>query len=482
MQEQDLIKKDIAKFLDKHYHKELLRFVTVGSVDDGKSTLIGRLLYDTGAVYDDQVASVKKAHGTTGEGEIDYAFLLDGLKAEREQGITIDVAYRYFATEKRKFILADTPGHIQYTRNMATGASTADVALILIDARLGGQIQSRRHATIASLLGIKYLFVCINKMDLVNYDQKIFEKIKKDFGKFVSSLHFRDILYFPVSALKGDNIVHASPKTPWFKGGPILKALETIKIDRDQSKHAFAFPIQYVLRPNLDFRGYAGTIISGSVKKGDEVLILPSGKKNKVKSIVTYDGELKEANAPLAVTITLKDEVDISRGDVLVHAKHDLKPAHQLKATLVWMHEKPLEVGCPYWIKHTSRMVTGQVDKIEEIVDVNTFCGVKAEGMNLNDIGRVVISVNRPLMVDGYRHNRLAGAFILIDRVSNATVGAGMIDSFSEGVLGDAQTEEIVLNLDKALVERLRQEANWKQMSLEEMLNEMIARTGKGNS
>ncbi|EKD42396.1 MAG: hypothetical protein ACD_73C00178G0001, partial [uncultured bacterium] len=417
MSEQDLIKQDIDGYLKRHYAKELLRFVTVGSVDDGKSTLIGRLLFDSGSVFDDQLAAIKKHQGSVGAGEVDYSLLLDGLLAEREQGITIDVAYRYFSTDKRKFIIADTPGHVQYTRNMATGASTADLGIILIDARLGVLPQSKRHAYIASLLGIPHLVVCINKMDLVDYSQDVFEKIKKDFTPFLKTLNFSDAAFIPVSALKGDNIVTQSGHTPWNKLGSLLHYLETVPIKKNISSNDFCLPVQYVIRPNLNFRGFAGTIAGGGVKKGDEVLVLPSGFKSKVKSIVTFDGEIEKAETPMAVTITLEDEVDVSRGAMLVHDKNSIHVTREISAKVVWMSDTPLEKGRQYWIKHTSNLVTGIIENVDHIIDVETLKPEPAQTLQLNDIAQVRISLNRPLMVDLYKHNRFAGAFIVIDRI-----------------------------------------------------------------
>lgn len=419
---------NIDEYLDKHAKKELLRFVTIGSVDDGKSTLIGRLLHDTDAVYDDQLAQAKKSTKMGVDAEIDFSLITDGLKAEREQGITIDVAYRYFTTEKRKFIIADTPGHEQYTRNMATGASTAHVAIILIDARLGILPQSRRHAYIASLLGIPHLAVCINKMDLVDYDKDRFTDILKNFDAFTKGLGFSSVTYFPISALKGDNIVSVSERMNWSNGQTLLSFLETVPLRYELNARSFCLPVQIVSRPHLNFRGFAGTVISGSVKKGDEVMALPSGKKSRVASIVTYDGELDEAHASQAVTVTLRDEIDLSRGDALVHPEHDFSVARSFEAMMVWMDESPMKVGHPYWIKHMTSTGIATVKEVQNYVDVNTLEAKKTEALKLNDIGRVSISVNRPLVMDAYRDNRTAGAFILIDRLTNATVACGMIE------------------------------------------------------
>lgn len=443
MQESQLISKNISKYLHLHQEKELLRFTTAGSVDDGKSTLIGRLLFDTNAVYEDQLASAKAA--TKAHGEIDLSLLTDGLKAEREQGITIDVAYRYFTTAKRKFIIADTPGHVQYTRNMATGASTADVAIILIDARLGVQPQSKRHAFIASLLGIPKILVAINKMDLKDYSEKVFNSIKADFQKVVSGMGFKDVAFFPVSALKGDNVAVKSKNTPWFKGGTILNFLETTPLILPLDKKDFLLPVQYVLRPDLNFRGYAGQIASGTVKAGDEITVLPSGKSTRVKTISTYDGNLKTATFPQSITLTLTDEVDISRGDALVHKESPTQAATHFEAMLVWMNEAPLKMNHSYWIKHTSNLVTGTVDEIENVIDIENIKAISGSGLNLNDIGRVRITTSRPLVADLYKNNRYAGAFILIDRLSNATVAAGMICGIQKDSKNSSKKTELLV-------------------------------------
>lgn len=430
MQGVDLSKEDIETYLDRHQKKELLRFLTCGSVDDGKSTLIGRLLHDTKMIYEDQLAAVKRDSekvGTTGAGEIDLALLTDGLKAEREQGITIDVAYRYFSTDRRKFIIADTPGHEQYTRNMATGASTCQVAIILIDARHGVQTQTRRHSFIVSLLGIRHVIVAINKMDLVGYSQETFERIKDDYTGFVAKLDLRDITFIPMSALKGDNVVSRSEAMPWYLGPPLLDHLETVHIASDRNLTDFRFPVQYVLRPNLDFRGYAGTLASGIVRKGDEVMALPSGVRSRVKSIVTFDGELDEAFAPQAVTITLTDEVDVSRGDMLVHPDSLPQVSSQIVATVVWMSEQPLVPGRTYTLKQTTRQVAAEVAAFRHGIDVNTLEHRVISRLGLNEVGVVQLSLTKPLACDPYRTNAATGAFILIDRLSNNTVGAGMI-------------------------------------------------------
>jgi bifunctional enzyme CysN/CysC len=430
MQAVDLSKEDIHAYLARHQKKELLRFLTCGSVDDGKSTLIGRLLHDTKMIYEDQLAAVQRDSakvGTTGAGEIDLALLTDGLKAEREQGITIDVAYRYFSTDRRKFIIADTPGHEQYTRNMATGASTAQLAIILIDARHGVMTQTRRHSFIVSLLGLRHVVVAINKMDLVGYSQRVFEQIKEDYTGFVAKLDLRDITFIPMSALKGDNVVSRSDAMPWYSGPPLLDHLETVHIASDRNLTDLRFPVQYVLRPNLDFRGFSGTVASGIVRKGDEVVVLPSGKRSRVKSIVTYDGELLEAFAPQAVTLTLTDEVDVSRGDMLVRPDRQPQVSSQIEAMVVWMAEQPLVAGRTYTLKHTTRQVSAEVAAFRHGVDVNTLEHRAIARLGLNEVGHVQLSLTQALACDPYRSNADTGAFILIDRLTNNTVGAGMI-------------------------------------------------------
>ncbi|MGB3051038.1 MAG: sulfate adenylyltransferase subunit CysN [Polyangiales bacterium] len=422
--EKDLIRDDIDAYLAKYQKKELLRFVSVGSVDDGKSTLIGRILYDTGMVFEDQMAAVRAA--SQGD-EPDLALLTDGLKAEREQGITIDVAYRYFATDKRKFIIADTPGHIQYTRNMVTGASTADVALILIDARHGVLQQSRRHAYIASLLGIPHLAVCVNKMDLKDYSQEVYEEISADFMEFGKTLRFKDIQFFPVSALVGDNVVSDSENTPWYDGPNVLGYLETVPVFEDRNFTDFRYPVQYVIRPDLDYRGFAGEVAAGVIAKGDDVVALPSGKTSKVKAIDTYDGELDEAFAGQSVTIRLEDEIDISRGDMIIKPDSLPRVTRRFDAHLVWMHERPLDTEKAYLVKHTTQTVRAQIDKIYCEIDMDSLEEKPTNGIELNDIARVRLSCHRALYVDDYQRNRETGAFIVIDSLTNNTVAAGMI-------------------------------------------------------
>ena len=426
------LNEDINTYLERHQKKELLRFLTCGSVDDGKSTLIGRLLHDTKMIYEDQLAAVKRdslKFNTTGDATaVDLALLTDGLKAEREQGITIDVAYRYFSTDRRKFIIADTPGHEQYTRNMATGASTCQLAIILIDARHGVVTQTRRHSFIVSLLGIKHIIVAVNKMDLVDYSEDVFNRIKADYSGFVAKLSIPDIQFIPLSALKGDNVVDKSSAMPWYQGPPLLNHLETVHIASDRNLADFRFPVQYVLRPNLDFRGFSGTIASGVIHKGDQIVSLPSGNRSRVRSIVTYDGELDQAFAGQAVTLTLEDEIDISRGDMIVLAENG-KPhqSHQVEAMVVWMSEKPFVPGRSYWIKHTTRTVSGEIAELRHVVDVNTLEKKPATQLALNEVGQVVLSLNQTIAYDAYRMNEATGAFIIIDRLTNTTAGAGML-------------------------------------------------------
>ncbi|MBN1294143.1 MAG: sulfate adenylyltransferase subunit CysN [Candidatus Latescibacteria bacterium] len=419
----------IYEFLKQNEQKDLLRFSTAGSVDDGKSTLIGRLLHDSKLIYEDHLAALKSdsiKRGTAGD-SYDFALLLDGLKAEREQNITIDVAYRYFSTPKRKFIIADTPGHEHYTRNMATGASTADLAVILIDARKGVITQSKRHSFIMSLLGIRHLVVAINKMDLVNYSEDVYEKIKKDFSEFAAKLDIHDITFIPLSALKGDNVVTPGENMPWYRGRPFLDYLETVHFIGDRNLIDLRFPVQYVLRPHQDFRGYSGTVASGILRRGDEIMILPSGRKSRIKSIVTYDGEQDEAFPPMAVTVTLEDEIDVSRGDMFVHPHNIPDISHTFEAMLIWMSEEPMRPDTPYLFKHTMNTIQGEIKNLRYKVDVNTLHREETKQLSLNEIGRTVITLNRPLLYDDYNRNRATGSFIIIDRLSNITVGAGMI-------------------------------------------------------
>ncbi len=429
--ENQLLDTDVEQYLALQQKKELLRLLTCGSVDDGKSTLIGRLLHDSNVVHDDQLDALRRdsAKRSSAGGAIDYSLLVDGLLSEREQGITIDVAYRYFATEKRKFIIADTPGHEQYTRNMATGASTADVAVILVDARLGVLPQTRRHSTIASLLGIRHVVVAVNKMDLRAYERGVFDAIRREYLPLAERLGFASVQYIPVSALQGDNVVAGSEHMPWYDGPPLLAYLETVPFARSPEIEALRFPVQYVLRPDLTFRGFAGTIASGVARPGMGVVCLPSGRATKVARIVTYDGDLPEAAAPLAVTLTLADEIDVGRGDTIVGTAAESQPnvARSIEANVVWMNEAPLRVGGSYLLKHGTRMVTATVSEIHDRVDVTTLQRHPAQSLGLNDIGRVTLTAARPLVFDAYAVCRSTGAFILVDRMTNGTHGAGMI-------------------------------------------------------
>lgn len=425
----ELIASDIDAYLRLHEEKDMLRFLTAGSVDDGKSTLIGRLLYDSKMIYEDQLAAVVRdsaVHGTTNT-DFDPALLTDGLKAEREQGITIDVAYRYFSTEKRNFIIADTPGHEQYTRNMATGASNCDLAVILIDARHGVLAQTRRHSFIARLLGIRHLVVAVNKMDQVEYSETVFREIRDDYEGFAAKLESSDLQFIPISALNGDNVVERSANMPWFSGAPLLEYLENVSITTDRNLIDLRLPVQYVLRPHLNFRGYCGTLASGVIRRGDEVMALPSGRKTRVRSLVDFHGELPEAFAPMAVTLTLEDEIDLSRGDVLCHVNNTPEVGRHFEANLVWMNEAPLKLNSQYLMKAASNLVPAEVEQLRYRFDINNLHKVDAQGLELNEIGRAVITLHRPICFDSYGTNRHTGAFVLIDRLSNATVAAGMI-------------------------------------------------------
>jgi sulfate adenylyltransferase subunit 1 len=424
------ITNNIESYLKEHENKQLLRFITCGSVDDGKSTLIGRLLHDSKMIFEDQLAAIKndtKKSGTTGE-KFDLALLVDGLQSEREQGITIDVAYRYFATDKRKFIIADTPGHEQYTRNMATGASTADLAIILIDARYGVQTQTKRHSFITKLLGIKHLIIAINKMDLVDFSEERYEEIKREYIDFSKELDLKsDLHMIPLSALDGDNVVNKSEKTPWYKGDTLLHTLEDIEIFSDRDLINFRMPVQYVNRPNLDFRGFCGTIASGVINVGDAITVLPSGKSSFVKEIVTYDENLRCAFAQQAVTLTLEDEIDISRGNVIVKKAQEPTQASDLDVNIVWMDEAPLIKGREYFIKRATTQVTGSIEKFYYKTDVNTLEQKSMEQLELNEIAFAKLSLNESIAFDAYNDIKTMGSFIIIDRITNNTVGAGMI-------------------------------------------------------
>lgn len=459
----DLIESDIQEYLHQHENKELLRFLTCGSVDDGKSTLIGRLLHDSKMIYEDQLAAIQKDNervGNAGE-ELDLALLVDGLQAEREQGITIDVAYRYFSTSKRKFIIADTPGHEQYTRNMATGASTCDLAIILIDARYGVQVQTRRHSFIVSLLGLKHTIVAINKMDLVDYSEERFEEIKAEYVEFSKQLDLPDIQFVPLSALKGDNVVTPSESMKWFEGAPLMDTLEHVEIANDQNFDELRFPVQYVNRPNLDFRGYCGTLTSGVVRPGDEVTVLPSGKSSKVKSIVTFEGEIEQAFPPMAVTLTLEDEIDISRGDMLVHSASIPVSTNRFDAMIVWMSEETMQSGRQYEVKLNTTRVAGGISNVRNRVDVNTLEESPANTLELNEIGRCEITLERSVVADDYRSHHGTGSFIIVDRLTNATVAAGMIINDGAEQLVDLEanlvTESRITTSDRVI--RLGQDA-----------------------
>ena len=425
-----LAKDDVIAYLDAHEKKSMLRFITCGSVDDGKSTLIGRLLYDTKLLYEDQLAALEadsKKVGTQGD-KIDFALLVDGLAAEREQGITIDVAYRFFSTEKRKFIVADTPGHEQYTRNMATGASTADLAVILIDARQGVLKQTRRHSYIASLLGIRHIVVAINKMDIVGYSQSVFDRIEADYRAFADKLGFETIVCIPISALEGDNITEKSAKTRWHKGPALLPYLETIEVASDRADQPFRMPVQWVNRPNLDFRGFSGTIASGVVRPGDEVVVIPSGRRSSVTRIVTMDGDLAEAGPHHAVTLTLADEIDISRGDILCAGRAPAEQSDQFAAHIVWMHDEEMIPGRQYFFKTANRVVSGSITELKHKINVNTLEHMSGKTLELNEVGVCNVSTSAPIAFDPYRGNRETGSFIIIDKRTNNTVGVGMIE------------------------------------------------------
>lgn len=467
-----LIATNIEQYLKEHENKEILRFITCGSVDDGKSTLIGRLLYDSKMIFEDQLASIEKDSkkvGTTGD-KLDLALLVDGLASEREQGITIDVAYRFFSTEKRKYIIADTPGHEQYTRNMATGASTADLAIILIDARQGVLTQTKRHSYIVSLLGIKNIIVAINKMDLVDFSQEVFESIKKDYEKVIPNLSYPedlDITYIPISALDGDNIVTNSQRCSWYDDKPLMEILDTTRIHRKENK-SFRLPIQYVIRPHLNFRGFSGTITSGDVKVGDEITVLPSRKTSKIKSIVANEIEdlrpigkdetvesINEAFAPMAVTVTLEDEIDISRGDMLVKSDDIPKVSNYLMAMVVWMDDIPMQLNHNYIIKRATSVLNGTFDSIKFKKNINTFEEIDTTQLELNDIAKCTLVLDREIAVDAYRKNRYTGSFIIIDKYTNSTVGAGMIMK-SDLESKDKKEIKVYTDAEKALNKYIR--------------------------
>jgi sulfate adenylyltransferase subunit 1 len=442
------LQSEFALFLAQNLNKELLRFTTAGSVDDGKSTLIGRLLHDSKSLYEDQLASVKKSPVNRSSGPIDFSLLTDGLRAEREQGITIDVGYRYFTTARRKFIIADTPGHEQYTRNMATGASTADLAVILVDGEKGLLPQTTRHAHIASLLGIPSVVAAINKMDLVGYREERFLTLKEEFLALAERLGLEDVECIPISALAGDNVVERSARMGWYGGPALLEHLETTPITQPSNTRGFRFPVQYVIRPDANFRGFAGQVAGGVIRPGDAVTALPSGLRSRVESIVTYDGSLAEAFFPMAVTLKLEDEIDLSRGDMLVALESPPCVSQRFAATMVWMHSQPLESGRTYLIKQTARQVPGKVTRIRHRVNINTLEPEAAERLDINDIAVVEIETNRPLFFDSYSENRTTGSFIVIDPLTNATLGAGMIrENLPES--GTADSETVVSPLER---------------------------------
>lgn len=421
------IRSEFAEFLEQNLNKELLRFTTAGSVDDGKSTLIGRLLHDSKTVYEDQLASVKKSRINRSSGPIDFSLITDGLRAEREQGITIDVGYRYFATSRRKFIIADTPGHEQYTRNMATGASTADLAVILIDGTKGLLPQTLRHTYISSLLGISTLVAAVNKTDLLEYQEHKFRKLEKDFLALAEQLGIKAVTCIPISALAGDNVVERSEHMPWYTGPTLLEYLERVPIARHASTLGIRFPVQYVLRPDANFRGFAGQVASSVIRPGDAVTALPSGQQSRVESILTYDGPLTEASYPMSVTLTLEDEIDLSRGDMLVSSTNPPHISQRFLATIVWMHAQPLETGRPYLIKQCARQVRCKATAIRHRVNIDTLEPEAAERLQMNDIATIELETSSPLFFDAYQQNRTTGSFIVIDPLTNATLAAGMI-------------------------------------------------------
>ena len=429
-QESDKISDDIESYLIEQEHKSYLRFITCGSVDDGKSTLIGRLLYDSKLIFEDQLESLESDSKKVGtqDGSIDFALLVDGLAAEREQGITIDVAYRFFSTDKRKFIVADTPGHEQYTRNMATGASSADVAVILIDSRKGILTQTKRHSYIVGLLGIRHIIVAINKMDLVDYSESVYKKIVEEYQTLANQLKLTDVTFMPVSALKGDNIMKPSSHMQWYKGQTFMTLLETLDVSKSSEETFFCMPVQWVNRPDLDFRGYSGTIVSGSIKPGDSIIALPSAKTSKIKSIVTYDGNLSSASTNQAVTITLEDEIDISRGDVISDIDSRPEISDQIQAHIIWMHDEPMLPGRPYLIKIINKTITGEITELKYKINVNSLEHEAGKVLELNEVGVCNLKVDNSLVFDTYKNNMPLGSFIIIDKITNATLAAGMID------------------------------------------------------
>ena len=454
--------REFAEFLEQNLNKELLRFTTAGSVDDGKSTLIGRLLHDSKTVYEDQLASVKKSRINRSTGPIDFSLITDGLRAEREQGITIDVGYRYFATSRRQFIIADTPGHEQYTRNMATGASTADLAVILIDGTQGLLPQTLRHTYISSLLGIPTLVAAVNKMDLLEYQEDNFRKLEREFRAVAEQLGISALTCIPISALAGDNVVEHSQHMPWYAGPALLEHLERVPIARPASTLGFRFPIQYVLRPDANFRGFAGQVAGGVIRPGDTVTALPSGQQSGVDSIITFDGPLEEASSPMSVTLTLEDEIDLSRGDMLVSAANPPHVSQRFLATIVWMHAQPLETGRSYLVKQCARQVRGKAAVIRHRVNINTFEPEATERLQMNDIAAVEIETSNPLFFDAYQQNRTTGSFIVIDPLTNATLAAGMIREDLSGSTNTSTRKEIRPSQTAITpVERLRRHGHY---------------------
>lgn len=459
----ELIKDDINAYLKNQEEKSLLRFITCGSVDDGKSTLIGRLLWDSKLIFEDQLAALKvdsKKVGTQ-EGGIDYALLLDGLQAEREQGITIDVAYRFFSTDKRKFIVADTPGHEQYTRNMVTGASTAQVAVILIDARKGILTQSRRHSYLASLVGIRQVVLAINKMDLVDYSKARFEAIRKEYELFATRLGFDRIAAIPISALNGDNIIGPSVNTPWYNGPALLEYLETVEISDSASEAPFRMRVQWVNRPNLNFRGFCGTIASGRIRAGDEIVVTSSGQSSRIARIITMDGDLEEAFAGQAITLTLDDEIDISRGDLL--ATPEARPNHseRYEAKVVWLHEEAMQQNRSYLLKAGATTAPARVEALQHKINVNTLQQEQSSTLELNEVGSCIFNISREISFDAYRENRSCGSFILVDRMSNATVGAGMIEAPLESSLQTQGKSRVIDTVDRASIKGQEAKILW---------------------
>ena len=459
----ELIKDDINAYLKNQEEKSLLRFITCGSVDDGKSTLIGRLLWDSKLIFEDQLAALKvdsKKVGTQ-DGGIDYALLLDGLQAEREQGITIDVAYRFFSTDKRKFIVADTPGHEQYTRNMVTGASTAQVAVILIDARKGILTQSRRHSYLASLVGIRQVVLAINKMDLVDYSKARFEAIRKEYELFATRLGFDRIAAIPISALNGDNIIGPSVNTPWYNGPALLEYLETVEISDSASEAPFRMRVQMVNRPNLNFRGFCGTIASGRIRAGDEIVVTSSGQSSRIARIITMDGDLEEAFAGQAITLTLDDEIDISRGDLL--ATPEARPNHseRYEAKVVWLHEEAMQQNRSYLLKAGATTAPARVEALQHKINVNTLQQEQSSTLELNEVGSCIFNISREISFDAYRENRSCGSFILVDRMSNATVGAGMIEAPLESSLQTQGKSRVIDTVDRASIKGQEAKILW---------------------